>query len=265
MCGRYTNVAEFSQIRLVFEAADATFRPFFPKYNISPSSGAGYEQLIVTADRSGTRQIRLARFWLIPSFWSRPLSELPTTFNARSEDLARRRIWQEPFARARCLVPATGWREFAGEAGAKQPYHFRPLAAASEAPEPFAFAGLRSTWTSPDGEVVDSFAILTTEPSPAAARIHRRMPLLLPPDARDAWLEEDDARENVLAASQAYTAALPLDIFPSDPIANSVHYEGPLAIQRLDPSAPRRRSARPKAAVQQLSLLDPSPSSRRRS
>jgi len=255
MCGRYTNETEFSQIRLLFQAVDSTFRPWTPKFNISPSSGPGYEQLLVLADRPGSRQIRLGRFWFIPAFWSKPLSELPTTFNARSEDLGRRKIWREPFAHSRCLVPATGWREFTGTAKPKQPYHFRPIATAG-GPSTFAFAGLRSNWTSPDGEVVDSFALLTTAPSEAASQIHDRMPLVLPTELHEAWLTDDDARVEVLAEARAFAATAPLEIFPTDPIANSVHYEGEATVRRIEPP-PHQVSAR------QLSLLDPAPRRRR--
>jgi len=267
MCGRYSNEAEFSQIRLLFQATDQTFRPWVPRYNISPSSGGGFEQLIVTADRPGSRQIRLARFWFIPEGWAKPLNQLPTTFNARSEDLDRRRLWRTPFAQSRCLVPATGWREFLGVAKAKQPYHFR-LAGSGAEPRPFAFAGLHGTWTSPDGEVVDSFAILTTTPSPTAAPIHDRMPLVMPSDLYDQWLTDSAARHEVLAAAQKSAQELALDVFPSDPIANSVHYEGAAAVARVEPSAPAPRPTRSRqseTAPGQLSLLDQPPSARRRS
>lgn len=272
MCGRYSNETEFSHIRLLFQAADHTFRPWTPKYNISPSSAGGFEQLIVTADRPGSRQIRLARFWFIPSTWPRPLNQLPTTFNARSEDLTRRRMWQKPFETARCLVPATGWREFLGPSSPKQPYHFRLAASTDEAPQAFAFAGLHSTWTSPDGEAVDSFAILTTAPSVAAAPIHDRMPLVLPSELYEAWLTEPAARHEVLAHAQAAALDLPLEIFPSDPVANNVHYEGPAAVRRAQPAsaplAPRRaQRGAPSAELpaRQLSLLDHVPGTRRRS
>jgi len=256
MCGRYSNETEFSQIRLLFQAGDQTFRPWTPKYNISPSSGPGYEQLIVTADRAGSRQARLARFWLIPSFWSKPLSLLPTSFNARSEDLGRRPLWREPYAHTRCLVPATGWREFVGNTRPKQPYHFRPQHELPGAPPTFAFAGLWSSWTSPDGEVVDSFSILTTEPSEAAARIHDRMPLLLPSELHQAWLTDDAGRDQVLALGQSHTRALALEIFPSDPIANNVHYEGSAATRPAEPPSPALTAGEPQEPPRQLSLLD---------
>lgn len=304
MCGRYTNETEFSQIRLLFQADDRTFRPWTPKYNISPAAKAGFEQLIVTADTARSRQLRLARFWLIPSFWSKPLSLLPTTFNARSEELSHKKLWREPYAHTRCLIPATGWREFVDEASGdalrdperrldgslnhktrrgpvrKQPYHFCPRSpaeaspgqaspeqAASEPPRPFAFAGLWSSWTSPAGEVVDSFAILTTTPSVAARSIHDRMPLVLAPELYDSWLTADAERDQVLSQARASASELELTIFPSDPLANSVHYEGPAACRRVEPGDPlglQPARKKPDPDQRQLSLLDPLPKTDRR-
>src|SRR5690606_33839192 len=123
MCGRYTNEMEFSQLRLAFDATDLSFRPWVPTYNIAPSSGPGHEQPFIVRGAGG-RELRLGRFWLIPSWWKQPLRELPTAFNARAEELAQKPLWREPFRSRRCLVPATGWREFALEKGKKQPYHF---------------------------------------------------------------------------------------------------------------------------------------------
>jgi putative SOS response-associated peptidase YedK len=123
------------------------------------------------------------------------------------------------------LVPATGWREFKGHAGNKQPFHFHL------GHQLFSFAGLHSTWISPDGEAVDSFAIVTTEPSAVAAPIHDRMPLVLTREHQAAWLETDDPA-SVLALARAASLRLPLEVYASDPIGNSGRYEGPRV---LDP------------------------------
>src|SRR5688572_6085139 len=159
MCGRYTNDAEFSEIRLVFNAEPfELLGAWKPTYNINPTYGPGFEHLIVVPGGGG-RQIRAARWWTIPRCWKPPLKSLPTSFNARLEDIATKPFWRESLKSRRCIVPSTGWREFTGERGKKQPHHF-------QLPDGlFGFAGLWSTWTSPDGEVVDSFAIVTGKPN----------------------------------------------------------------------------------------------------
>lgn len=234
MCGRYTDDAELSEIRLSFDVETVElYRDWKPTYNITPSYGPGFEQLMVVRTREGKRALRLGRFWMIPPGWNKPLKELPTTFNARAEELAGKRWWKEAFASRRCLIPATGWREFRPEAGRKQPYHFhlgRKL---------FAFAGLYSSTTTDDGEVVDSFAIITTAPSPLAAPIHDRMPLVLAPELYGPWLGTEDDPSRVLEQARSLALGMPLDVYPSDPIANSSRYEGPRALDAVsrDPLA----------------------------
>jgi putative SOS response-associated peptidase YedK len=232
MCGRYTNDAEFSEIRVVFDAQPfERLGAWKPTYNITPAYGPGFEQLIVVPANSAVRQIRAARWWMIPWFWSKPLKSLPSAFNARIEDVASKPFWREAFQSRRCLVPTTGWREFKGERGKKQPYHFRMQGL-------FAFAGLWSTWTSPDGEVVDSFAIVTTRPNQAAEPYHDRMPLIMPPDSYAAWLDAGLDPKAALEAAETAKSALELEIYPSDPIGNNGRFEGPEAIAPVEPKAP---------------------------
>lgn len=236
MCGRYTNRAEFSDIRLHFRVEQLElFRDWRPAYNIAPSFGPGFEQLIVLGRRDGAapslrRVLRLARWWLIPPQWRKPLHQLPTTFNARAEDVATKRWFREPFRSTRCLVPATGWREFHGKPGAKQPYHFHLNG------ELFAFAGLWSRWEAGGG--VDTFTVLTTEPHPVAAAVHDRMPLVLTPDLYDAWLDPDERDpEGVLRRAVESVRALPLEVYASDPVGNRTGVEGPEVIAPLRPEA----------------------------
>jgi putative SOS response-associated peptidase YedK len=239
MCGRYTDDAELSDIRLTFAVEELElFREWHPTYNITPSYGPGFEQLMVVRTPAGRRALRLGRFWMIPPGWHQPLKALPTTFNARAEELAQKPLWKTAFAEHRCLVPATGWREFRAEAGKKQPYHFhfgRQL---------FAFAGLASSFVTPDGEVVDSFAIITTEPNELAATIHDRMPLVVPPDLYDAWLAPHSEPQRVLEAVRERALRAPLELYPSDPIANNGRYEGPRALDPVPPPAETTGSAR---------------------
>ena len=234
MCGRYSDGAELSDIRLAFDVEELElFRHWKPTYNITPSYGAGFEQPIVIGTKEGKRALRLGRFWLIPPKWPKPLKELPTAFNARAEELAKKPFWREAFATRRCLVPATGWREFRGERGKKQPFHFHL------AHRLFGFAGLFSTWLSPEGEAVDSFAIVTTEPSTLAATIHDRMPLVLAPEYHAAWLGAGDASAT-LEAARAASLSLPLEVYPSDPIGNSGRFEGPEVLRPFaNPEPPK--------------------------
>jgi putative SOS response-associated peptidase YedK len=229
MCGRFSQEAELSEIKLELKVEQLElFREFRPAYNIAPSYGPGFEQAFVLQTREGQRVMRLGRWWMIPHFWSKPLKALPAAFNARSEELSRKPYWREAFRRWRCLVPATGWREFRAEGKVKQPYQFRL------SQRLFAFAGLWSRWTSPDGELVESFSIVTTEPNAIAAEYHDRMPLVLGPDLYDRWLDPSADAEQLLVEARTQAVGLALDVYPTNPLGNNVRFEGPQVVERFD-------------------------------
>ena len=238
MCGRFTVEDEIYEIKIAVSAQfEQLFRPWQPTFNIAPSAGPGHEQLIAITAADGTRVLKLARWWFIPTNWNKPLNQLPTLFNARSEEIHQKPLWRAAFESSRCLVPANGWREFKGPRGQKQPYHFHLGQSL------FAFAGLWSTWRSPEGTEVDSFTIITTEANEIVKPIHDRMPLIVPADCYSDWLDPNADPASVL--QRAREQSLPLEFYPSDRVANDVHYEGPLAIKQVEV-----REA-PRLAVQQ--------------
>jgi putative SOS response-associated peptidase YedK len=138
-------------------------------------------------------------------------------------------------------VPATGFYEWQRVGpGPKQPFLLRPAGAAA-----VAFAGLYETWCGPDGEEVDTAAILTRPANRALADIHDRMPAVVPPDRFAAWL---DPREE---DGTAVLAALPEaadDLFERVPIStrvNSAANDGPEVQEPATAAVPDRADASP--------------------
>lgn len=220
MCARYSLVPdEFRQIRIEFKLEQSVEFP--TRYNIAPSWSSGHEVPIVVAKRAGGNELMRARFWMIPNHWSRPLRALPTAFNARSEELGQRPFWSQSFERRRCLIPATGWREFQGAPGAKRPYQFHHESG-------FAFAGLWDEWRSPeDGKLlVRSFAIVTQAANETVKPIHSRMPLCVSPGQYDSWLSSQRSGSEALAEVLAEPLALP-KVYECDPVGNDSRREGP--------------------------------------
>jgi putative SOS response-associated peptidase YedK len=148
-----------------------------PSYNVAPTQPVPVVRL---AD--GRREAAVVRWGLVPS-WSRDGRPF---INAMAETAHEKPTFRAAFKRRRCLVVADGYFEWAGTGRAKQPYLFR-LAGG----EPFAFAGLWERW-----QDVEGCAILTTAANALSRPIHARMPVILPRDAYDVWLDDaiDDAR-----------------------------------------------------------------------
>jgi len=69
------------------------------------------------------------------------------------------------------------------EGSRNQPYYIKPWHG-----EPFAFAGLWDHWPPAEGDRLETCTILTTAPNAVLQAIHDRMPVILPPDAYNMWL-----------------------------------------------------------------------------
>jgi len=179
MCGRFTQTAPADLLAEEFglEAIDPAYRPSF---NIAPT------HMIPVVTRASEPRLELFRWGLIPS-WSPAATGGAQLINARRESVATKPSFRDAFRKRRCLVLADGFYEWQRRPGQKIPMYIR-----LRSKRPFAFAGLWEGWLSPEGEVVRSCSIITTTPNPTVARIHDRMPVILPRDARARWLDPDD-------------------------------------------------------------------------
>jgi putative SOS response-associated peptidase YedK len=118
-----------------------------------------------------------------------------------------------PRSGGRCLIPADRFYDWKAVGGHKVPYYVR-----LKSSEPMAFAGPWECWTGPNGEKLETAAIVTTEANWLLAPIHLRMVVIVPPGAFDLWLntEKVDAKtkvaliqpasENLLEAYEISTA-----------------------------------------------------------
>lgn len=182
VCGRYTNTPPAGTLGRRFEveleSAEGTAR-----FNIAPTE----EILAVVPDaETSQRRARMLRWGLLPG-GARSLKVGARMINARVETAARR----PPFAAliagpGRCLILADGFYEWMRSEDPRQPR--QPFRFTVDGGSPFAFAGL---WTQAklDGVPVASATILTTAPNDLVARVHDRMPAILPStEAEAAWL-----------------------------------------------------------------------------
>jgi len=184
VCGRYTLAAFEDQLREEFELIEAELRG--QRYNIAPTQSAP----VVRAMETGHgRRIDELRWGLIPH-WAKDAGIGNRMINARSEGVESKPSFRGPLRRRRCLIPTTGFYEWKKVDGGtksrprKQPYYIHMLDN-----RVFAFAGLWDCWKSAEGEVVESYTILTTEPSDCVRSLHDRMPVIISRGDYALWLD----------------------------------------------------------------------------
>lgn len=177
MCSRYSLTSPSEAVRAYFATKNGLEFP--ARYNIAPTQPV----LIVRRTPAGEREQHLVRWGLIPS-WVKDPGAFTTILNARSETAAEKPSFRGALRHRRCLVPATGFYEWTGEPGAKRPHHFRPRTGGL-----MALAGLAEHWVGADGSELETMAILTTSANATMAPYHDRMPVIIPPEHFDIWLD----------------------------------------------------------------------------
>jgi len=176
MCGRYTVTSAPEALRALFRYEEQPNFP--PRYNVAPTQPIAIVRLM-----DGKRQFALVRWGLLPS-WVKDPKDFTLVINARGESVMDKPAFSAAMKRRRCLVPADGFYEWKAIGASKQPYYVR-----AKAGTPLAFAGLWETWTGPNGEEMETAAIVTTRANHTLADIHERMPVVVSPDAFNLWLD----------------------------------------------------------------------------
>jgi putative SOS response-associated peptidase YedK len=182
VCNRYRLTHSKQYLTERFEALDDSGMEDHPRYNIAPT-----QQVLIVRKEQGekVRHLTTMRWGLIPS-WAKDMSIGNKTLNARSETVATTPAFRESILQKRCLIPADGFYEWRKMGSVNQPYCFE----VGEG-EVFALAGLWDEWTSHDGEVIESCTILTTGPNSLVEDLHDRMPVIVPQEKYELWLDPD--------------------------------------------------------------------------
>lgn len=196
-----------------------------PRYNIAPTQVVA----IVRNEESGVRrELRLVKWGLIP-FWAKDPKIASRLINARSESVAEKPAFRSAFKNRPCLVPADGFYEWKKAEGKKQPYYFG-LADG----KPLAFAGLWERWKAPEGDVIESCTILTTEANELLQPIHDRMPVILKPEDYDLWLDPKMKKAELVKPLLQPFPPDQMAGYPVSEMVNKADHEGPDCVRPLD-------------------------------
>lgn len=241
MCGRFVITSAPAAIREAFGYAD---QPNFPaRYNIAPT-----QPVPVVIVENGARHFRLMRWGLLPS-WVKDPRKFTLLINARAETVLEKPAFRNAIKRRRCLVPSDGYYEWKAAGARKQPYFIHPHGRG-----PIGFAGLWETWVGPNGEELDTIAIITTAASGAMTELHERVPVTIAPHDYAGWLDcvEVDAESAVALLRPPVDGAFVW--YPVSTAVNRVANDDaqlilPIAAEEMvseaQPPAPKRAKAKP--------------------
>jgi putative SOS response-associated peptidase YedK len=189
MCGRYYRRLDKQRIAEAFRVSKLAAEVVLPDwdYNVAPAT---FQPVIRHSKDVAKRELMMMRWGLIP-YYTKSIQNFRgfSTINARGESLLNTTMWQIPFQRHRCLIPADGYYEWKRlDPKTQQPYAF-----SMSDDSPFAFAGLWDAWKDPVLDLwLESFTIITTTPNELTATVHNRMPVILHPDDYEEWLTRAD-------------------------------------------------------------------------
>jgi len=239
MCGRFTSSTPPDQLAKYF-GAEAPREELLEEsrerggnFNVAPTQG-----VYTVYEDGGARRLDSFHWGLVP-FWAKDPKIGNRMINARAETIAEKNSFKRPFAKKRCIVPADGfyeWRKVEGQKK-KQPMYMSRVDG-----EPFAFAGLWEVWRDKnhadvDGEPLELYSctIITGDPNELVAEVHDRMPVMLPPDAWDTWLDRDNHDIESLQELLVPAPSQLIQLHPVSTAVNNVRNNGPELIAESDP------------------------------
>ena len=201
-------------------------------WNIAPTN-----EIYIIRDNQQGRILDSASWGLIAP-WQKNSTEARNSqshaINARSESIHEKPTFRQAFRTTRCLIPATGYYEWATSLGKyppKQPFY---ISAADENTS-LSIAGIWSIWKNESGEEIQSAAIITREAVGELATIHSRMPVFMPKDRWDIWLDPKNREiETLISLMEIPEPALGLVTRPVAPRVNLVANNGPELIEPIE-------------------------------
>jgi len=187
MCGRFT-IAKPERVTVDLSPDEILSDLNAPRYNIAPM-----QQIPALLQRkSGNKVLADIRWGFLPP-WAGDPQTGSRIINARSETAATKATFRAAFRGTRCLIPADGFYEWQVTPEGKQPVYMQ-----IDGGELFVLAGLYTVKKGEGSDPLVTGTILTTTPNEVVAPIHKRMPVILPAEHWNAWLDRNNANVSEL-------------------------------------------------------------------
>jgi putative SOS response-associated peptidase YedK len=237
MCGRYALTQNESELieEFAITGISPNVDPLPANWNIKPT-----EEIYVIRNNEDNRELATTS-WGIIAPWSKSdveaLRSQSQAINARSESIHEKPTFRNAFKSRRCLIPATGYYEWATELGKYKTK--QPVFISNESGKSLAFAGIYEKWISPNGEIKESAAIITREAVAGLAKVHHRMPVFLPRDCWDSWLDKKNNEiAKVRSLMEVAEPAAGLRFWPVSDAVNSIRNNGVELINEIELGEP---------------------------
>ena len=193
----------FEAMAQLFEAGLGELGPDTLRPNVSPT-----QSVPVVVSHEGDRLLVPMRWGFLPHWYKAP-NDGPLLINARAETIADKPAFRAAARVRRCLLPADGFYEWAGQKGAKVAHVIRPRAGGL-----IGLAGIWQDWRPKGGSAaMATCAIVTCAANGVLAPIHDRMPVIVAPEDFGLWLGEagDGAARLMEPAPEEMLEATPAD------------------------------------------------------
>ena len=236
MCGRYAQSLGADEIVHSFSLDGSTLDKSLPlNWNIAPTN-----EIYIIKNESDSMILDSAS-WGVIAPWQKSLSDARASqshaINARSESIHEKPTFRHAFRMSRCLIPATGYYEWATALGIYPPK--QPFFISRKDGKQLAIAGIWSSWQSEKGEVIDSAAIITREAVGELATIHHRSPVFMPEERWQQWLDPQNRDiHSLLKLMQIPNPDAGVSAKPVSARVNFVANNGPELIEPIELGAP---------------------------
>lgn len=217
MCGRFTltlNAGDFLNFYGI------TAHELKPRYNIAPSQSCPVIVMI-----NGQKQV-VNMNWGLNS----PFKGGYKIINVRAETINQKPTFKKLYQSKRCLVPADGFFEWKKSSTSKIPYRIT-----LKNSQPFTFAGIYSQTVDVNGQILFTFALLTTAANSLVENLHDRIPVILKKEDETKWLDEfnppkpDEFKQMVLPYSSNE-----MELNEVSSIVNSWKNNCPQCVEKID-------------------------------
>lgn len=224
MCGRFSQAKDIDDLldEFPYIQGDITEYIITPRYNIAPS-----QLSLVIVHEEGKNKLKMFKWGLVPS-WSKDTKIGYKMINARAETISEKNSYKRPFKSQRCLVIADGFYEWKRpDKKTKIPYRFvmkdRSL---------LTFAGLWEVWKK-EATPLYTFTIITTSENDLMRPIHDCMPVILPKDNREIWLNPESNEAELKELLVPYDSSK-MDYYKVSNVVNNAKNEVPECIEEVE-------------------------------